>query len=84
MTLLMVLIIVSCFLTLYRLAAGPTAPDRTTAIDILGILVVGFSGLMAVKTGRDMYLNIALSWAILSFVGTLAVAKYLEGKNFDE
>ncbi len=68
---------------LYRIARGPTAPDRTIAIDILGTLVVGFCCLMAILTGREYYMNIAIAWALISFVGTLALAKYLEGRPYD-
>ena len=72
------------FMCLYRIGRGPTAPDRTVAIDILGIVVVGFCALMAIITGRDFYMNIAITWALLSFIGTIALAKYLEGRGFDE
>ena len=71
-------------LCLYRVGRGPTAPDRTVAIDILGTLVVGFSCLFAIMTGQDYYMNIAIAWALISFIGTIALAKYLEGKPFDE
>jgi multicomponent Na+:H+ antiporter subunit F len=73
-----------CFLCLYRIGRGPTAPDRTVAIDILGTVVVGFCALVGLATGRDFYLNIALAWALLSFIGTIALAKFLEGRGFDE
>jgi multicomponent Na+:H+ antiporter subunit F len=73
-----------CFMCLFRIGRGPTAPDRTVAIDILGIVVVGFCALMAVTTGKDFYINIAITWALLSFIGTVALAKYLEGRGFDE
>jgi multicomponent Na+:H+ antiporter subunit F len=59
-------------------------PDRTVAIDILGIVVVGFCAIMALVTKKDFYLNIALAWALLSFIGTIALAKFLEGRNFDD
>jgi multicomponent Na+:H+ antiporter subunit F len=72
------------FMCLLRILLGPTAPDRTVAIDILGIVVVGFCALMAVKTGQDFYINIAIAWALLSFIGTIALAKYLEGRGYDE
>jgi len=62
----------------------PVAPDRTVAIDILGIVVVGFCAIMSLVTGKDYYLNIALAWALLSFIGTIALAKFLEGRGFDE
>ena len=73
-----------CFLCLYRIACGPSAPDRTVAIDILGIVVVSFCALMGLVTGKDFYLNVALTWALLSFIGTIALAKFLEGRSFDE
>ncbi len=72
------------YLCLYRLIKGPTAPDRTVAIDILGINLVGFCALLSIWTGEDFYIGVALAWALLSFIGTLALAKYLEGKEFDE
>ncbi len=77
-------LVLSSFLCLYRIARGPTAPDRTVAIDILGTLVVGFCCLMALVTGREYYMNIAIAWALLSFIGTLALAKYLEGRTYDD
>lgn len=75
---------ICCFLCLYRIGRGPTVPDRTVAIDILGIVVVGFCAIMALVTKKDFYLNIALAWALLSFIGTIALAKFLEGRNFDD
>ncbi|HET6429219.1 MAG TPA: cation:proton antiporter [Phycisphaerae bacterium] len=70
-------------LCLFRIARGPSAPDRTVAIDILGTLVVGFCCLMALWTGREYYMNIAIAWALISFIGSLALAKYLEGRPYD-
>ncbi len=77
-------LMICCFLCLYRIARGPSAPDRTVAIDILGIVVVGFCAILGLETGKDFYLNVALAWALLSFIGTIALAKFLEGRNFDE
>ena len=73
-----------CGLCLYRIGRGPTAPDRAVAIDILGIVIVCFTALMALWTGRDYYLIVGLAWALLSFIGAIALAKHLEGKGFDE
>ena len=80
----MMILLLSAFLCLYRIARGPTAPDRTVAIDILGTLMVGFCGILTWITGKDYYMNIGITWALLSFIGTIALAKYLEGRNFDE
>jgi multicomponent Na+:H+ antiporter subunit F len=45
---------------------------------------VGFCGLMGLHTGKDFYLNVAMAWALLSFIGTIALAKFLEGRTFDD
>lgn len=71
-------------LCVVRIALGPTAADRVMAIDIFGILIIGICGLLALVTGRDMFLDIAIAWALQSFISTLALAKYLEGKSFDD
>jgi multicomponent Na+:H+ antiporter subunit F len=75
---------ICCFLCLYRIGRGPSAPDRTVAIDILGIVVVGFCALLSLTSGKDFYLVIALAWSFLSWIGTIALAKFLEGRGFDE
>ena len=77
-------LLLGCFLCLYRIAAGPTAPDRTVAIDILGTLIVGFTCIYAVIRKQEFYMNVAIAWALLSFIGTIALAKYLEGHKFHE
>ncbi|MCM8757642.1 MAG: cation:proton antiporter [Candidatus Omnitrophica bacterium] len=69
---------------LLRIMLGPTPADRVVSIDILGILVLGFCALLGIPTGRDWYIDIGIAWALQSFISTLALAKYLEGRNFDE
>ena len=75
---------ICCFLCLYRICLGPSAQDRTVAIDILGIVVVGCCAVLGLYTKKDFYLNVALAWALLSFIGTIALAKFLEGRSFDD
>lgn len=77
-------LIISCFLCLYRVFRGPTPADRIVAVDILGILVVGFCALFTIYTPRKFFMDIGIAWAVLGFIGVLAFAKYLEGKGFDE
>ena len=77
-------LLLSCLFCLYRILRGPTAPDRIVAIDILGILIVGFCALVGIPTGRSWYIDIGIAWALQSFIGALALAKYLEGRDFDE
>ncbi|MBU2102309.1 MAG: cation:proton antiporter [Candidatus Omnitrophica bacterium] len=78
-------ILMMCFgICLWRIIRGPTAADRAVAIDTIGILIVGFCAILSISTARDWYIDIAIAWALQSFIGALALAKYLEGKGFDE
>ena len=74
----------SAFLCMYRIVRGPTPPDRTVAIDILGVLLVGLCGIVALITERDFPLVVAITWSLLAFIGTVALAKHLEGRSFDD
>jgi len=82
--LLMIGLVLAAFFCLGRTLAGPTPADRIVSVDILGILMVGFCAVMTVITGRDLFMIVALSWSLLAFIGTLALAKNLEGRGFDE
>ena len=77
-------LLLSCLLCLWRVLRGPYSADRIVALDIFGILVTSFCVFMAYYTNSHFLMDIAVSWAILGFIGTLALAKYLEGKKFDE
>ncbi len=77
-------LILSIILCLYRIYLGPSAADRAVAIDILGLIVAGICGIMAVFTKISFFIDIGIAWTLQSFIGNLALAKYLEGKKFDE
>jgi multicomponent Na+:H+ antiporter subunit F len=78
------IIILAAFMCLYRIMLGPTSADRIVAIDIMGVLIVGFCAILSISTGRSWYIDIGIVWALQSFISTLALSKYLEGKDFDE
>jgi multicomponent Na+:H+ antiporter subunit F len=71
-------------LCLFRIVRGPTIPDRMIGIDIFGILVVGICAIISIQTERSFILDIGIAWVILSFIGTLTLAKYLSGKKLNE
>ncbi|MBT9164994.1 MAG: Na(+)/H(+) antiporter subunit F [candidate division WS2 bacterium] len=77
-------LLLSAIFCLMRVVKGPTAADRAVAIDILGIILIGFCALLAITTKRDFFIDIAIAWALQSFIGALALAKYLEGKGFEQ
>ena len=69
---------------LFRVIRGPSIADRMVGLDIFGILVVGICAILAIETGRNFILDIGIAWIILSFIGTLTLAKYLSGKKLNE
>jgi multicomponent Na+:H+ antiporter subunit F len=69
---------------MYRIIRGPTIPDRMVGADIFGILVVGVCAIISIQTERSFILDIGIAWIILSFIGTLTLAKYLMGKKLNE
>lgn len=78
------IIILSCTLCLFRIWKGPTGADRIVAIDILGIMIIGLCAILTIATNRSWYIDIGIAWALQSFISTLALSKYLEGRGFDE
>ncbi|MCC6163314.1 MAG: cation:proton antiporter [Acidobacteria bacterium] len=69
---------VAAALTFIRLVKGPTLPDRVIAIDLIGVLLVCLLVLMAGRTGQEAFLDVAMVVALISFVGTVAYARYIE------
>ncbi|HLP71915.1 MAG TPA: monovalent cation/H+ antiporter complex subunit F [Bacteroidales bacterium] len=76
--------IAASIISLYRIIRGPTIPDRMVGADIFGILVVGICAIISVQTEKSFILDIGIAWIILSFIGTLTLAKYLTGKKLNE
>ncbi|MDD4954144.1 MAG: monovalent cation/H+ antiporter complex subunit F [Candidatus Omnitrophica bacterium] len=69
---------------LWRILKGPSSSDRVAALDVFGILILGFCAILGIPTGRDWYIDIGIAWALQSFISILALGKYMEGKRFDE
>lgn len=65
-------------LTLWRLMRGPTAADRVVALDSMTIISISLIAAIASLTQRIIYMDVALIYALISFIGVVAVARYLE------
>ncbi len=74
----------SCFITIYRLAKGPTPSDRAAAVKVLSVIVIGFCSIMTTLYNDHIYIDVAIAWAFQAFVGTIVLAKYIEGKHLDD
>jgi multicomponent Na+:H+ antiporter subunit F len=65
-------------LALVRFLKGPTAADRVVAFDVLTIISITGIVLLALIGERAIYLDVALVYALLSFLGVIVVARYIE------
>ena len=72
------LIFISIVFGILRLILGATTVDRVIAIDLLTIVSIALIALFAHHAGRFIYLDVALVYGLLSFLGVLAVARFLE------
>jgi len=78
-----ILVMMMVFLSLIRALIGPTAPDRITAINIIGTKILVIITLIARVYEQQYYLDIAMVYALMSFITTIGVAKYLEKGALD-
>jgi multicomponent Na+:H+ antiporter subunit F len=63
---------------LFRLWKGPFLPDRVLALDFLSSVAIGFTAIYSIATDNAVLLDVALSVALLSFLGSVAFGYYLE------
>jgi multicomponent Na+:H+ antiporter subunit F len=67
----------------WRIARGPTRADRVVALDYLAMLLVALLTLLALALRRDSFLDAALALALVAFLATVALARFLEGRRED-
>ncbi|AIW31069.1 MULTISPECIES: Na(+)/H(+) antiporter subunit F1 [Bacillus] len=69
---------VSTLLYVIRVIKGPTISDRVVALDGIGINLIAMTALVSILLNTSAFLDIILLLGILSFIGTIAFAKFLE------
>lgn len=74
------LVVATCalFLAVYRLFVGPTIMDRVASLDAIGNTVVVIFAVYAFSQQSQFLIDIAILLALISFIGTLALAKYID------
>ncbi len=77
-TFFLIIILTGIFLCFLRMLIGPTASDRAVAVDTITTTVVALLVLLAFIFERYVYLDVALVYSILAFVGLVAIARFLE------
>ena len=71
------LLLVGMLLAVIRLIRGPNLGDRILALDMISVLATGFVAGVAVLTGFSLYIDIAIALALVGFLATVALARYL-------
>ncbi len=71
-------ILIAMFLALVRAMLGPTLYDRILAVNTFGTITVLFIGIFGFLTERPEFLDIALVYALINFIVTIAVLKFFE------
>ncbi|MCH2457651.1 MAG: cation:proton antiporter [Henriciella sp.] len=77
-----VAIIIAIGLTLVRALLGPTLYDRVLAVNSLGTKIVLFIGFLGFVLGRPDWLDIAVLYALINFVSTIAILKFFRYRSF--
>ncbi len=78
LTLAFALVALACLLSFLRLTQGPDAVDRMLALDTLYVNAIALLVLLGIHLASPLYFEAALLIALMGFVGTVAVAKYLQ------
>ncbi len=65
-------------LAVYRLIRGPSTPDRVVALDLISTLTVGTIAVYGITTGQPVFIDVAIVLALISFLGTVGFAYYVE------
>ena len=80
----MLAVLVTMLLALIRAMLGPTIYDRILGVNAAGTATVLFIAVLGFLTGRPEFLDIALVYALLNFIGTIAVLKFFESGDLGD
>jgi len=76
-----VMLALAVVLAFIRLLRGPSLPDRVVAFDLMTSVAVGIMALYSLATEETVFLDVAIVLALISFLGTVAFARYLEQRG---
>lgn len=74
----LVLLTLAILLAFIRLVIGPDPADRIIALDLISVLIVAFLGALAIYSGEKSFLDVAIAYALIAFLGTVALARFRE------
>ncbi|MFP4351804.1 MAG: monovalent cation/H+ antiporter complex subunit F [Puniceicoccaceae bacterium] len=62
----------------WRLLRGPSITDRVVALDLIAGVVLSFALIVALESGRSLFVTVSLAISVVSFIGTIAIARHME------
>lgn len=83
-TIVLGMLLFALFLAFGRLVRGPSLPDRVVALDLIAVTTAAFLTVYAISTNQPVFLDTAIVLALITFLGTVAFAQYLERRARDE
>lgn len=76
-----VLTAAAVLMALVRFLLGPTVYDRIASIDVMTLITTALLVFLSVMYGKQYYMDVAIVYSILSFIGVVAFARFMEKKN---
>ncbi len=72
---------ISLFLILSRLKAGPSLADRVVAVDLFSTVLISAIAVASIYVGETLYFDIAMIFALFSFLGTAIFARFIRSQE---
>lgn len=78
----LLVLFLSVIMAAIRIVKGPTAPDRVVGLDTINTIIIVAMVIFGAAFQEVIYIDVAIVYALLSFVSTLFIAKYLQGGDY--
>ena len=78
----LIALLICVIMSIIRVVKGPTAPDRIVGLDTINTIVISSMIVFGAAFREVIYIDVAIVYALLSFISTLFIAKYLEGGDY--
>jgi multicomponent Na+:H+ antiporter subunit F len=78
----LIALLLCVIMAIVRVIFGPTIPDRVVGVDTINTIVIVGMVIFGAAYEEVIYIDVAIVYALLSFISTLFIAKYLEGGDF--
>lgn len=78
----LVILLLAVIMAVIRIILGPTAPDRVVGLDTINTIVIVSMVVFGAIYEQVIYIDVAIVYALLSFISTLFIAKYLQGGDY--